>query len=190
MILSDGEIRAALEAGTLIVDPSPDADRYGTTSVDLRLDDKFLQWDLEALREQFGEVPTIDIGNYDFSSLAKAYLRPAPVSDDGCATLHPRQFLPGQTLETVGFPHGGALAGRVEGKSSLARLGLSVHFAPTLHAGWRGHITLELHNVGTAPLRLRPDAPICQLLVEPVRGAPTGTMDDTRFQDQESPRGW
>lgn len=187
MLLCDSEIQRALREGVLTIDPEPLEERYDATGVDLTLDDEFLIWSLDELRSQFGRVPEIEIGAFDWSALVTAYTVGVPLNQNGCVVLEPNHFMLGLTAERLEFPP--HLAGRVEGKSSLARLGLSVHFAPTLHANWAGQITLELHNVGPAPLSLRPGAAICQLLVEQVEGTPTASMVGTRFQDQDSPRG-
>jgi dCTP deaminase len=65
------------------------------------------------------------------------------------------------------------LAARIEGKSSLARLGLAVHVtAPTIHAGSKGQIQLEIINHGPLPIRLRPGMPVCQLIFEQTLGVP------------------
>ena len=83
---------------------------------------------------------------------------------------------------------GGALAARVEGKSSYAGCGLLVHFtAPTIHAGFAGTITLQLINLGPANISLYPGKPICQLIVETVAGVPF--RNDSQFQGQSQPGG-
>jgi dCTP deaminase len=80
------------------------------------------------------------------------------------------------------------LAGRIEGKSSFARLGLLVHFtAPTIHNSFDGVITLEIMNFGVYPIALTLDRPICQLLVEEVVGDPDEYM--SQFQGQRRPAG-
>ena len=111
----------------------------------------------------------------------------------------PENLILGHTLEEVQLPlppqdmdaladGKPALAARVEGKSSRARLGLLVHFtAPTIHAGWAGRITLEMMCLGRYPLKLYPGLPICQLIVEEVRGRPAG--DASQFQSQRRPTG-
>lgn len=104
----------------------------------------------------------------------------------------------GQTVERVTLPlpveFGLAaegkpcLAARVEGKSSRARFGLLVHFtAPTIHAGWSGPITLEIMNLGPAPILLYPDLPICQLIVEEGAGSPSS--NPSTFHGQVEPSG-
>ena len=90
------------------------------------------------------------------------------------------------TEERIVLPEMSRLAARVEGRSSLARLGLAVHLtAPIIHAGFRGRITLEITNQGTIPIRLRPGLIICQLVFEMVFGTPQAVMTGV-FQDQDS----
>jgi dCTP deaminase len=97
----------------------------------------------------------------------------------------------GKTLERVALPvvtEGTCLAARIEGKSSYARCGLLVHFtAPTIHSGFAGTITLELINLGPCDIALIPGAPICQLIVEEVRGVPF--KNNSQFQGQTNAGG-
>ncbi|HWY76967.1 MAG TPA: hypothetical protein VN281_15195, partial [Verrucomicrobiae bacterium] len=80
------------------------------------------------------------------------------------------------------------LSARVEGKSSLARCGVIVHFtAPTIHAGFEGTITLEMINLGPLNFLLYPDIYICQLIIEEVKGIPTETPN--QFKGQNHPAG-
>ncbi|MCX5634727.1 MAG: hypothetical protein NTW55_02640 [Planctomycetota bacterium] len=80
------------------------------------------------------------------------------------------------------------LAARIEGKSSRARCGVLVHFtAPTVHAGWKGRLTLEMINLGLAPFLLTPDMPIAQLILEEVKGRIE--LMPSQFQNQSSPTG-
>jgi dCTP deaminase len=75
----------------------------------------------------------------------------------------------GRTYESATLPQ--HLGGRVEGKSSIARIGLFVHIsAPTIHPGFDNRIALEFYNVGPLPIRVRPGDPICQLILERVEG--------------------
>ena len=104
----------------------------------------------------------------------------------------------GVTRETIGLAlpsdleqdirRKGCLAARVEGKSSLARFGLLVHFtAPTIHAGFSGTIALEMMNLGPAPIRLSRGMPICQLILEQVFGEPLSGAG--QFQGQTDAAG-
>ena len=127
------------------------------------------------------------------------FFEPHNIDDEQGFTLRQNQFILGQTEESVGLTlpkdlddavrEKGCLAGRVEGKSSLARFGLIVHFtAPTIHAGFGpAPIALELMNFGPAPITLFPGMRICQLLLEQVVGIPD--MRPGQFDQQESARG-
>jgi dCTP deaminase len=80
------------------------------------------------------------------------------------------------------------LAARIEGKSSVARCGLLVHFtAPTVHAGWDGPLALEMINLGNAGFTLKPGMPIAQLILEAVMGDPQA--NPSQFHGQSSPAG-
>jgi dCTP deaminase len=95
----------------------------------------------------------------------------------------------GTTLERIHLPEEGRIAARVEGKSTLARLGFVVHMtAPTIHSGFRGVITLEILNFGLYPLRLKPGARICQLIFERVGEVPL-LGQTTQYQDQAKASG-
>jgi dCTP deaminase len=97
----------------------------------------------------------------------------------------------GQTVEKVDFPLskcGKCFSARVEGKSSLARCGIIVHFtAPTIHAGFKGPITLEIINFGPIDFMLYPNMPFCQLIIEEVCGIPTQAPN--QFSGQVTPAG-
>jgi deoxycytidine triphosphate deaminase len=87
--------------------------------------------------------------------------------------LEPQAFILGWTREDIQLPVNSRLAARVEGKSSLARIGLGVHItAPTIHAGFKGPIQLEICNHGSLRVRLRPKMRVCQLILEQTLGNP------------------
>jgi dCTP deaminase len=87
--------------------------------------------------------------------------------------LVPRRLLLAWTRERLALPLTSRLAARVEGKSSLARLGVGIHItAPTIHAGFSGQIQLEVINHGPADVVLRPGMRICQLIFETTLGTP------------------
>jgi dCTP deaminase len=114
-------------------------------------------------------------------------MEPRTLTDDQPLVLAPHRFILGRTHERVCLPlqvdGEKSLAARVEGKSSYARCGLLVHFtAPTIHAGFDGTITLEIMNLGPYSIVLRPQMPICQLIIEEVRGIPF--RNDSQFQGQ------
>ena len=87
--------------------------------------------------------------------------------------MEPHGFILGWTKEYLELPVNSRLAARVEGKSSLARIGLGVHItAPTIHAGFKGTIQLEICNHGSLRVRLCPNMPVCQLILEQTLGTP------------------
>lgn len=105
--------------------------------------------------------------------------------------LDPGSFILAKTVETVSFPirsGGPNYSARVEGKSSLARCGILVHFtAPTIHANFNGTIALEVANLGKFPLCLYPNYPFCQLIIEKVDGEVADSPN--QFSGQQSPTG-
>ncbi len=177
MLLSDGDIRAEVETGRLVLEPwAPDL--VQPSSIDVRLDrffrvfnnsrythiDPSLQQDeLTALVEPEGDEPFV---------------------------LHPGEFVLGSTLEIVTLPDD--LAGRLEGKSSLGRLGLLTHStAGFIDPGFTGHITLELSNVANLPIVLWPGMKIGQLCLFRLSSAaehPYGSaVYGSRYQGQRGP---
>jgi dCTP deaminase len=193
MILSNRELYAALDTGRLIIAPEP-APRipgkggecpYGTHSVDLRLGNEFTE-------PQGGPF------SYDPSktgSLAKFFMANSErtvLKAKSQFILSQNSFTLARTLERVSLPlpvdGDVCLAARIEGRSSLARLGLLVHFtAPTVHPGFDGTLTLEMINLGCTDIVLRPGMYIAQLIVEEVRGVPYS--NPSQFQGQVSPEG-
>lgn len=193
MILSNVEIHKALDEGRLILDPEP-APRmpegagvdcpYQTSAIDLRLGDE-----ISYFRE---DLPlNIDLRGGGFAKLFGSNSTRRTITDEQPFVLRPNRLVLGRTYERVALPltaDGGCLAARVEGKSSYARCGLLVHFtAPTIHSGFADTITLELINLGPFSITLYPRAPICQLIVEAVKGVPL--RNDSQFQGQRAPGG-
>lgn len=194
MILSNVKLHEALDNGWLVLQPEPlprlpTRDHpdcpYQTTAVDLHLANEIV-WLIDDKPIQ------IDLRTGGFTRLLDAREH-RQITDDQPYPLKPRQFVLGQTIERVALPvspDGSApcLAARVEGRSSFARCGLLVHFtAPTIHAGFDGHITLEMCNFGPYPVLLYPRLAICQLIVERVDGVPF--RNDSEFQGQSAPGG-
>ncbi len=189
MILSDRAIQEAVRDKKLIIDPAPPPEQYNTTSVDLRLGRILKIWDKIPLGLSF----VVDYDDVKIQTLSK-YAIDAPLDHDGCFTLKPQQFMLGQTLEKIGLPLDSRLAARVEGRSSLARLGVVVHLtAPTIHADFGGTvgspITLEIFNMGPFHIKIEPGvSKICQIIVERVEGAHGGAAP-SQFRDQRDPLG-
>lgn len=102
--------------------------------------------------------------------------------------LAPQKLILGWSAEYLNLPKDSRVAARVEGKSSLGRLGLGVHItAPTVHAGFDGRIRLEIVNHGQLPIRLRVGMRICQLIFEQTLGTPE-TGYSGRFAGQTTAR--
>ena len=140
LVLSDRSIREALAAGRLEIEPLAE-DALQPASVDIRLDRQFRVF--RNHRESYIDVrePVGDLTEVE------------QVEDDEPFVLHPGEFVLGSTLERVRL--GPDLVARVEGKSSLGRLGLLVHAtAGYVDPGWDGHLTMELSNVANLPIRI------------------------------------
>ena len=151
MILSDREIRSAIADRTLIIEPF-DASMIQPSSIDLHVDSQFRVFDNT-------RYPFIDVRKpmEDLTSLRE-------VAPDEPFILHPGEFVLGSTLERVTL--GDSIVARLEGKSSLGRLGLLIHStAGFVDAGWSGHLTLELSNVANLPITIYPGMKIGQLCV-------------------------
>ena len=139
-VLSDHDIAAALSAGRVRVDPYDPA-ALQPSSIDLHLDRSFRVF-------RNNRYPYIDVRSPqpDLTELLN-------VADDEPFVLHPGEFVLGQTIEWVELPND--LVARLEGKSSLGRLGLLIHStAGYVDPGWKGKLTLELSNVATLPIAL------------------------------------
>jgi dCTP deaminase len=149
MILSDRSIREELAAGRIEIDPLNEA-YIQPSSVDLTADRYF-----RVFRNHTAGI--IDVKE-NLEELTELIEIPA----DGVFMLHPGEFVLGSTAERVALPND--LVGRLEGKSSLGRLGLLIHStAGFIDAGWNGHVTLELSNVATLPITLYPGMRIGQI---------------------------
>ncbi|GAB3076807.1 dCTP deaminase [Corynebacterium aquatimens] len=149
MLLSDRDIRSAIDDGRLGIDPF-DAAMVQPSSIDVRLDNLFRVFNNSRYThiDPKEEMP-------DLTTLVE-------VGTDEPFVLHPGEFVLASTLETFTLP--ADLAGRLEGKSSLGRLGLLTHStAGFIDPGFCGHITLELSNVANLPITLWPGMKVGQL---------------------------
>ena len=149
MLLSDRDLLTEIDNKRVAVEPF-DMEMIQPSSIDVRLDRMFRVFENH-------KYPHIDpsIEQEDLTRLIE------PDGDDPFI-LHPGEFVLGSTLEVVSLPDD--LAGRLEGKSSLGRLGLLTHStAGFIDPGFSGHITLELSNVATLPIKLFPGMKIGQL---------------------------
>ena len=190
MVLSNEKIRQAIQEGIIEIDPLPDLN-------DPAVFNKI--FDTTALNLTLGEIlsvpkKTLSI-NFDVTqggivqTLRTVYER-EKIPSNGYI-LKPSNFILAHTREHISLniiEDKPCYAARVEGKSSLARCGLMIHFtAPTIHAGFSGTITLELINFGAYPITLHAGMPICQLIFESVDGKIA--YKESKFQDQITPEG-
>jgi dCTP deaminase len=177
MLLSDRDIIAAVESGRLVVDPW-DAELLQPSSLDVRLDRYFRVFN----NTQYTHIDP-GLQQDELTTLIE------PKGDDPFV-LHPGEFVLGSTLEIVTLPDD--LAGRLEGKSSLGRLGLLTHStAGFIDPGFTGHLTLELSNVANLPIMLWPGMKIGQLCLFRLSSAarnPYGSAAaGSRYQGQRGP---
>ena len=178
MILSDRTIREQIAAGRIVLDPF-DEGLVQPSSVDVRLDRYFRVFLNHTM-------PVIDV-----KQNLEELTRLVEIDDGGSFILHPGEFVLGSTLERVALPDD--LVARVEGKSSLGRLGLLIHStAGFVDAGWDGHLTLELSNVANLPITLYPGMKIGQisfLRMTTEADRPYGTEAlGSKYQGQTGPR--
>lgn len=172
MILTDREIQAALSARQIVIDPSPDAAAFSATSVDLTLGSKIQLWKTDDVGGVEKAVINPSAPDYSYASVVRQYTESRELDSNGYV-LEPKMFLLAWTHELIELPVSSRIAARVEGKSSLARLGVGVHVtAPTIHAGFSGQIQLEVFNHSPLRVRFVPGFKICQLIFEMTLGTP------------------
>ncbi len=184
MKLSDVDIRYALAEGRIAIDPPPQEDAIGAMSVDLTLDRQFRAF--TPGRAAFVDLaPPDDQPAADIDALMSESVADATTP----FFLHPGEFALGITVQKVTLPDD--VAGRLDGRSSLARLGLMVHAtAHTIDPGWSGRITLEFFNAGRLPLAMRPGMRICALSFETLlspTSKPYHQQPRAKYKQQEAP---
>ncbi|TCP57276.1 dCTP deaminase [Tamaricihabitans halophyticus] len=177
MLLSDRDLRKELDAGRLELDPFEPA-LLQPSSIDVRLDRYFRVFD----NTKYTHIDPAQQQD-ELTSLVEQ-------TGDDPFVLHPGEFVLGSTFELVRLPDD--LAGRLEGKSSLGRLGLLTHStAGFIDPGFTGHITLELSNVANLPITLWPGMKIGQLCLFRLTSAaehPYGSAQaGSRYQGQRGP---
>lgn len=180
MILSDRDIKNRLEVGDLVIDPITDPElQIQPASVDLRLDNEFVVYGL-------GHMPVID--PRDTETITK-YTESTVIPDGGFFTLHPGEFVLGQTSEWVKIPND--LVARVEGRSSIGRLAVVVHAtAGFIDPGFEGRITLELSNLGRVAVKLYPGMRISQIVMHEMKSPaerPYGPARGSKYSGQSRP---
>jgi dCTP deaminase len=189
VVLSNIEIVNALKRKdfeiTDLAGLDPSQKPFNTSAVDLRLG-------AEVTIPSSENFPAaLDLTKPGIAKFWAKHSKTITIAPDQPYKLVPNQFIIANTHEKVSFPLSPktqCYSARVEGKSSLARCGLLIHFtAPTIHTGYSGPITLEIINFGVADFLLHPSMYICQLIVEEVRGCPIDAPN--QFKGQINPVG-
>ncbi|MFN6122587.1 MAG: dCTP deaminase [Actinomycetes bacterium] len=149
MILSDRSLREQIEAGRIVIEPF-DPSLIQPSSIDVTIGNLF-----RVFRNHTAAVIDVKQNQEDLTELVS-------IRDGDCFMLHPGEFVLGSTAERIAVPDD--LVARIEGKSSLGRLGLIIHStAGFIDAGFDGHVTLELTNIATLPITLYPGMKIGQV---------------------------
>lgn len=180
MILSDRDIQKAITSKRIKIIPKPDFSvQLGSCALDLRLGKVYRVFD-------HSRTPYIDPQNPKTLTDVTTEIR---VKEGDAFTLHPGEFILAVTEEYVNMPDD--LAGRLEGRSSIGRLGVVVHStAATIDAGFRGNITLELANMGRIPVMLYPGMRICSISFEELSSpasVPYYKKKAAKYAGQKSP---
>jgi dCTP deaminase len=181
MIRSDRENKLALRREHMGITPEPPGSAFSSTSIDLTLHEEISIW-LPQQPETAAPVVVYPArADFDVATLFDQYGTNLILPPDGFL-LKPGGFVLGWTEEYIRLPYPSRLAARVEGRSSLARLGIGVHVtAPTIHAGFGfldytqhigTQIRLEIWNCGPLHVCLEKGMKICQLILEEVHGTP------------------
>jgi dCTP deaminase len=172
LILTDREIQISLDRKLIFIEPPPSEEAFSSTSVDLTLDAEITRFNPNP---QFMRQ-AIDVTHQDYDyEVALAQLSTKSQIVVAGFELPRKELILAWTREYINIPTDAKLAARVEGKSSLARLGIAVHLtAPTIHAGFKGRVRLEIVNHGPLPIILKPGMRICQLIFEMTHGTPEG----------------
>ncbi|MEC9410634.1 MAG: dCTP deaminase [Pseudomonadota bacterium] len=183
MRLSDVDIEQKIASGDIIIDPPPSTDAIAGISVDLRLDHRFRVFnnnsvthlDLSGDRDQL---------NRDIDRIMSKEIE---IPKDEALYIHPGELILGATMESVTIPDN--LVGWLDGRSSLARLGLMVHVtAGRIDPGWEGQIVLEFYNNGKLPLALRPEMVICAMSFETLSSPaerPYNKRENAKYRGQK-----
>lgn len=179
MVLSDADIKRYIAEGKIRVTPELPAEQFGSCSVDFRLGNEFSIF-------EHSKHPYIDLRNpIEIQKL----MRPIVVADGEPFILQPREFALAITLENLELSDD--VLGRLEGRSSLGRIGIIVHgTAGLFDPGWSGKATLELSNLGIMPVALYPGMRICSMTFEQLSTPstmPYRRKPGNKYAGQQSP---
>jgi dCTP deaminase len=180
LILSSADIKSAIERGAIKIAPSAGLEkRIGPASVDFRLGYSFIMFERN-------QQPYLDPLK---RSTARGSTRTIKLKRGEAFTLHPGELVLAGTIERLSLAPG--ILGRLEGRSSLGRLGIIVHSTASIfHPGWDGNPVMELGNLGVMPVMLHPLMRICQFTFEPLSSAesrPYGSSPDDKYVGQSDP---
>ena len=180
-ILSDKDIKKCLEEGKIAIDPLKNIEKQvQPSSVDLRIGNEFKVFKI--IKKPF--IDPRDPENLD------SYMESMYVENDEAFIIHPNEFALATTYETIKVPDD--LVARVEGRSSMGRLGITMHVtAGYIDPGFEGKITLEISNIGKMPVALYPGQRACQIVFETMTSKaekPYGHPDrDSKYMGQTRP---
>ncbi|MDR2545057.1 MAG: dCTP deaminase [Methanobrevibacter sp.] len=180
-ILSDKDIKKYLSSKKIIIEPLKDFEKQiQPSSVDLRIGNEFKSFKI--VRRPF-------IDPKDSTDLS-SYMESVNIPNGDCFIIHPNEFALATTFETVKIPDD--LVARVEGRSSMGRLGVTMHVtAGYIDPGFEGRITLEISNIGKMPVALYPGQRVCQIVFETMTSPsqkPYGHPErDSKYMGQVSP---
>jgi dCTP deaminase len=185
MKLCDRDIEVCLAEGRIRIDPQPDVSRIHGISVDLTLGNRFRVFNdyIAPFVDLAGDRETVD------AAIEKVMGKEIVLSGDDAFFLHPGELILAVIAEKVTLADD--IVGWLDGRSSLARLGLMVHVtAHRIDPGWDGVIVLECFNSGKLPLALRPGMPICAINFEPLSGPaarPYNKRANAKYRGQSGP---
>jgi dCTP deaminase len=174
MILSDRDIRANIKSGKIKVEPCDLEKQLSSVGIDLRLGNAFRLFKIT-------HKSHIDLSQVN----AQVDTELVEVADGDPFMLHPGEFVLGITKETVELPND--IAARIDGRSSLGRLGIIVHStAGHVDPGWRGKLTLEISNIGKLPIAIIPGMRFCSLMFESI-SSPVEKAYKGKYIDSSTP---
>jgi len=183
MRLCDKDIEVCIETGKIVIEPTPDTSMISGVSVDIRLGNEFRVFQDHTAAYIDLSGPKADVQNAMNSVMSDEIV----IADGDAFFLHPGELALAVTYESVTLPDD--IVGWLDGRSSLARLGLMVHVtAHRIDPGWSGQIVLEFYNSGKLPLALRPKMKIAALNFETMSSSaarPYNKREDAKYKDQK-----
>ena len=183
MRLCDTDIEQHLEEGSIVIEPKPNSSMISGVSVDIRLGNEF-----RVFRDHTAPYVDLSAPKAEVQKAMNSIMSDEIFIEDGEAFfLHPGELALAVTYEAVTLPDN--IVGWLDGRSSLARLGLMVHVtAHRIDPGWSGQIVLEFYNSGKLPLALRPKMKIAALNFETMSASaarPYNKRDDAKYKGQK-----